>query len=51
MSESLKTFRDPLLSLYQSAVADVARKIDEERKPGLVDGQPCADLWRAPFPI
>ncbi|MCA6122108.1 metallophosphoesterase [Bradyrhizobium sp. WSM 1704] len=28
MSESFKTFRDPLLSLYQSAVTDVAKRID-----------------------
>ncbi|GLR90902.1 metallophosphoesterase family protein [Bradyrhizobium iriomotense] len=31
MSESFKTFRDPLLSLYQSAVTEVAKKIDSTK--------------------
>src|ERR1700722_8654901 len=29
MPDSFKTFRDPLLSLYQSAVTEVAKKIDQ----------------------
>jgi calcineurin-like phosphoesterase family protein len=32
MSESFKTFRDPLLSLYQSAVTEVAKKVDNTKK-------------------
>ena len=31
MQEGPRTFRDPLLSVYQSAVADLARQIDAER--------------------
>jgi hypothetical protein len=31
MQEGPRTFRDPLLSVYQSAVADLARRIDAER--------------------
>jgi 3',5'-cyclic AMP phosphodiesterase CpdA len=34
MSESFKTFRDPLLSLYQSAVAEVAEEIEKGPKAG-----------------
>ena len=34
MSESFKTFRDPVLSLYQSAVVEVAKKIDQGAKAG-----------------
>jgi hypothetical protein len=34
MSEPFKTFRDPLLSLYQSAVAEVAKEIDRGTKAG-----------------
>lgn len=29
MPDSFRTFRDPLLSLYQSAVAEIAKKIDQ----------------------
>jgi len=31
MQEGPRTFQDPLLSVYQSAVADLARRIDAER--------------------
>jgi predicted phosphodiesterase len=34
MQEGPRTFRDPLLSVYQSAVADLARQIDAERAAG-----------------
>jgi hypothetical protein len=34
MPDSFETFRDPLLSLYQSAVAEVAKKIDEKTATG-----------------
>src|SRR5450631_2024052 len=34
MSDSFKTFRDPLLSLYQSAVSDVAKKIEQTGNDG-----------------
>lgn len=43
MSESFKSFRDPFLSLYQSAVGEVAKKIDQGAKaPGM-----RADLRRS----
>lgn len=32
MPDSIRTFRDPLLSLYQSAVSDVAKQIDERAR-------------------
>ncbi|MGB3045793.1 MAG: metallophosphoesterase [Xanthobacteraceae bacterium] len=32
MPDSFKTFRDPLLSIYQSAVSEVAKKIDSQKK-------------------
>ncbi len=32
MQDGPRTFRDPLLSVYQSAVADLARRIDAERE-------------------
>jgi hypothetical protein len=39
MSETFKSFRDPLLSLYQSAVGEVAKKIDQGAKaPGMRAG-------------
>jgi Calcineurin-like phosphoesterase len=34
MTELFKTYRDPLLSLFQSAVVEVARNIDEKAKAG-----------------
>jgi Calcineurin-like phosphoesterase len=34
MTDSFKTFRDPLLSLYQSAVSDVAKKIEQTGNDG-----------------
>jgi Calcineurin-like phosphoesterase len=34
MSDSFKTFRDPLLSLYQSAVSDIAKKIEQTGNDG-----------------
>ncbi|MGY4285051.1 hypothetical protein ACVWXO_004271 [Bradyrhizobium sp. LM2.7] len=35
MPNSFKTFRDPLLSLYQSAVTEVAKKIDQSAKASI----------------
>jgi hypothetical protein len=43
MQEGPRTFQDPLLSVYQSAVADLARQIDAERAAALPSLEAAAE--------